>query len=62
MLGLTQQKSSALLSPRLKTSGLAIVLRVDDESRVESDVRYRPWRQANLRRDPASTLLRFTLL
>lgn len=42
MLGLTQQKSSALLSPRLKTSGLAIVLRVDDESRVESDVRYRP--------------------
>lgn len=42
MLGLTQQKSSALLSPRLKTSGLTIVLRVDDESRVESDVRYRP--------------------
>lgn len=41
MLGLTQQKSSALLSPRLKTSGLTIVLRVDDESRVESDVRYR---------------------
>lgn len=42
MHGLIQQKSSALLSPRLKTSRFATVLCAYDVSHVESVVRYRP--------------------
>lgn len=42
MHGLIQQKSSALLSPRLKTNRFATVLCAYDVSRVESVVGYRP--------------------